>query len=296
MRLSKRARPPLALAASLGLHALVTLGWRGPRPTEPAPVPPAPARAPITFELIPPALARQPIVVVVGPGAAGRGGSLSGGLAHAGARAVTRPAPAHAPTVTPSPPAMQTALSAPAAPTLGGAAPADRAGETPVVTTARADDAPIAAASRDGPPAPAAEPTFEDLIQAQGLRLAVGRGAGRGGFGAGDGRAGLALAIDLSGRGVADSRVAAPPVVVEQRRITCELAPGRLRAVVRLLVLRDGTAAAPRLLEPSGQATFDSCALRYAQNLRFAPGVDGAGHALDVWIHVGVTPAATNRI
>jgi hypothetical protein len=59
--------------------------------------------------------------------------------------------------------------------------------------------------------------------------------------------------------------------------------------------MRDGTGAAPRVLETSGQASFDTCAIRYALGLRFAPGIDRAGNPLDVWVHVGITPSLTNR-
>ncbi len=138
-------------------------------------------------------------------------------------------------------------------------------------------------------------PTFDDLIRAQTTRLAGGLGTGRGGFGVGDGTASFALSVDVSGHRVVGSRVATAPVVVGQQRIDCELPVGPLRAVVRLLVMRDGTGAAPRVLETSGQGSFDTCAVRYALGLRFAPGVDGAGHPLDVWVHVGITPSLTNR-
>jgi hypothetical protein len=96
------------------------------------------------------------------------------------------------------------------------------------------------------------------------------------------------LALDLSGRHVSTSRVSVAPVVVRQPKLRCELPLGRRRAVVRLLVTRDGAAEAPRLLESSGHGAFDACAMRHAMSLRFAPGTDRAGTPLDVWINVGI--------
>jgi outer membrane biosynthesis protein TonB len=60
-------------------------------------------------------------------------------------------------------------------------------------------------------------------------------------------------------------------------------------------VLKDGSGVAARLLESSGQPVFDACALRHAERLRFAPGSDGAGRALDVWVHVGISGVALSR-
>jgi TonB family protein len=290
-RVPRRARAALALAASVALHLGVTLGWRsGGRLDPPAAVSACAAPAIVLFTLPPPPV-RPPTVVVVGPGSAAQGGVAWGGLAHSGARASARRSPARAPrSVTSESPAP--ASPSPAAPTAVAAVNLTSESSVPVASA----DPSLAVADRPAPAAPDPDPTFEDLIQAPGQRLAAGRGPGRGGFGQGEGRTGLALSIDLSGRRVAGSRVAATPVVLEERHIACELAPVRLRAVVRLLVMRDGTVAVPRVLEPSGQQSFDACALRYAQTLRFAPGTDGTGRPIDVWIHVGITPAATNRI
>ena len=40
----------------------------------------------------------------------------------------------------------------------------------------------------------------------------------------------------------------------------------------------------------SGLAPFDACALKHAKRMRFAPGRDDFGRALDVWIHLRIEP------
>jgi hypothetical protein len=280
-----RARAGLALVTSLLLHALVTLDW-GPaaQPSAPAAAEAKNGEAVIVFLPMSAPPIRRLRVVVVGPETTGHGGSPRGRAPEsAGPRVARRErlSPAYPSTPTELPPG----------------ALADHA--TP---DTRFDFvAPVANVEPSRPESPVtmtADPdrTFDELVQAQTLWLAAGHGEGRGGFGRDGGPPGLALSLDVSGRRVAGSRVAAAPVVLEQRRITCELPSGRLRAVVRLLVMHDGTGAAPRILESSGQRSFDECAVQYAQGLRFAPGVDGAGHPLDVWVHVGITPAATQAL
>jgi outer membrane biosynthesis protein TonB len=278
----RRARTGVALVTSLLLHALVTLNWG------PAAQPPAPearnGEAVIVFLPTSAPPIRRPRVVVVGPEATGHGGSPRGRAPEsAGPRGARRER------LSPTNPSTPTELSPS---TLADHALPD----TPVDVVAPVAN-PEPSTSESPVTTIAADPdrTFDDLVQAQTLWLAVGRGEGRGGFGRSGGRPGFALSLDVSGRRVAGSRVVAAPVVLEQRRIACELPTGRLRAVVRLLVLRDGTGAAPRMLESSGHRSFDECAVRYAQGLRFAPGVDGAGRPLDVWVHVGITPAVGSQ-
>ena len=283
-----RWRGALALAASLALHGALTLtapSARGPRAAAAAAPDARAAVAPITFVVLsaqPPAEARRPRVVVVGATPAGHGGSVAGGAA-AGARAVPRRSAT-----------LARPAAAPAEPEASSPATPDRASESAAPVAAPVSPFGIG----DPSAAPEADPdqAYRDLAARQAARLAAGRGAGSGGFGQGGGRSTFALAIDLSGRHVASSPVVVSPVVVEERRVACEIVPGRLRAVVRLLVTRDGAGAAPRVLETSGQARFDACALRYARALRFSPGTDASGRPIDTWVHVGVTPAVTNHL
>jgi outer membrane biosynthesis protein TonB len=288
---STRARWAAAAGLSLAIHALVTFFGRLPAPHAPAAVPARSAVArPLFFEPISPLPpARRPRVVVVGPEA--RGGSLGGRASTTtGPLSVRRHAPGSTSVATPP---LAAAVSAPD-PTTDQESPgamADLPADDPEARMA----APAAGQSVPPPSLNGTGPTFEDLIRSQTLRLAGGRGAGNGGFGVGDGTASFALSVDVSGHRVAGSRVAAAPVVVDQRRIDCQLPLGPLRTVVRLLVMRDGTGAAPRVVETSGQRSFDVCAVRYALGLRFRPGIDGAGNPLDVWVHVGITPSLSNR-
>jgi hypothetical protein len=287
---STRARWATAVAISLVTHAFVTFFWRLPAADAPG-APPArsPSALPIVFEPISPPPARALRVVVVGPKA--RGGSLGG-------RAPTSTGPPRARGNSSASTSMATSSAAVSAPEPTTVQPPRAMADVPADDADALLGAPAAGQSVPAPALPAENdtgPTFDELIRAQGLRLAGGRGTGRGGFGVGDGTAGFALSVDVSGHRVADSHVVAAPVVVREQRIDCELPVGRLRTVVRLLVMRDGTGAAPRVLETSGQASFDTCAIRYALGLRFAPGIDRAGNPLDVWVHVGITPSLTNR-
>jgi hypothetical protein len=278
-----RARTGVALVTSLLLHALVTLNW-GPAAQPSAPAAAEARNGEIVFLPMSAPPIRQPRIVVVGPETTGHGGSRRGRAPEsAGPRVARRER------LSPAYPSMPTELPPGS---LADQATRDTPGDFV---------APVASAEPSRPGSPVTmtagpDRTFDDLVQAQTLWLAAGRGEGRGGFGRGGGPPGLALSLDVSGRRVAGSHVVAAPVVLEQQRITCELPSGRLRAVVRLLVMRDGTGAAPRMLESSGQRSFDECAVRYAQGLRFAPGVDGAGRPLDVWVHVGITPAVTKAL
>jgi Gram-negative bacterial TonB protein C-terminal len=287
---SVRAPWATAVAISLVIHAFVTFFWRLPAADAPAALPArSPSALPIVFEPIAPPPARPLRVVVVGPKAGD--GSLGG-------RALTSTGPRRAhghSSVSTSVAMSSAAISAPEPTTVQE--PPRATADLPADEADALPGAPAAGQSVPAPALPAenaAGRTFEELIRAQGLRLAGGRGTGKGGFGVGDGPAGFALSVDVSGHRVVDSRVVASPVVVREQRIHCELPVGRLRTVVRLLVMRDGTGAAPRVLETSGHASFDTCAIRYALGLRFTPGIDGAGNPLDVWVHVGITPSLTN--
>jgi len=251
-------------------HLLALLWWSSREKPVPAFARP-PSSNEVVFDIVPPtSRPRKTVVVVVGPGRAAGGGSPWGR-----ARGRMHELPAHNTSVS--------ATAPPALPTFASAAiepPTEQALSIPSTDVTRAVPA------RSDGPSPQA---FEDLIRAQGERLAAGRGTGPGGFGdcSSPGCPSVTMALDVSGRHVSTSRVSVAPVVVHQPALRCELPLGRRRAVVRLLVTRDGGAEAPRLLESSGHAGFDSCAMRHARSLRFAPGTDLGGSPLDVWINLG---------
>jgi TonB family protein len=69
-----------------------------------------------------------------------------------------------------------------------------------------------------------------------------------------------------------------------------------LRAVVRVLVTRAGSPAVPRLVQSSGHASFDRCALRYVLALHFSAGTDAHGSPLDVWMNVQVAPVTSGQL
>jgi TonB family protein len=138
---------------------------------------------------------------------------------------------------------------------------------------------------------------FDELARAQLLALSKRNAGGLAGSGSGRGGTGVGLATELSGRHVENSPVVNAPVIVEGHPVECELPETlNLRAVIRVLVTRDGAPAVPRLLQSSGQETFDRCALRYVLAVRFAPGTDKRAEPLDVWMNVQVRPLTTNQV
>jgi TonB family protein len=135
-----------------------------------------------------------------------------------------------------------------------------------------------------------ADRAFDALARAQLLRLANGNGGGLAGAGSGVGGVGIGLATELSGRRVEKSPVMTAPVMTEARSVECNLLETLyLRAMIRVLVTRQGTAAVPRVLRPSGHEQFDRCALDYVRAMRFAPGTSDRGQPLDVWMNVEVS-------
>lgn len=155
----------------------------------------------------------------------------------------------------------------------------------------------VPAASVAPAPSVDAARAFDALAHAQLVALSRGNGGGLAGAGSGRGGVGVGLATELSGRAVEHSSVAVAPVLVDGHPIECEL-PDLLflRAVVRVLVTRDGAAAVPRLLEPSGHQSFDRCALRYVLAMRFAPGTDGRAQPVNVWMNVQVTTVSPMQV
>lgn len=260
----------VSVTLSVIAHLVALLWWSSTEKPVPALVRP-PSSNEVVFDIAPPTSPpRKMVVVVVGPGRAAGGGSPRGrdrGRMHA--------LPPHNLSVS--------ATAPPGPPTFASAAiepPPEQALSIPIADVTRA-----VTARSDGPSSEA----FEELIRAQGERLAAGRGTGPGGFEdcSSSGCPSVTMALDVSGRHVSTSRVSVAPIVVHQPTLRCELPPGRRRAVVRLLVTREGGAEAPRLLESSGHAEFDSCAMRHAKSLGFAPGTDPGGKPLDVWINLG---------
>ena len=286
------------LGASLLLHAIVVV-----LSTRRAPAPVAAADAPDSVSFAPIETAGSPRIAMVGEHPAGRGHSL------AGSNARWRGSPRHAPRT-------QAAAYQTEGPGTTGKVPI----ESNVGRAPAADDVPVVAttvpvsevaipppsaptAPPDDAPSPPARPTvdadrtFDELARAQLMRLSKGNGGGLAGHGRGGEGIGFGLTTELSGRVREDSPVAAAPVIVRRRPVECEL-PGTLHAtaVVRLLVVRDGTPAVPQLLHPSGDASFDRCALSYVMVLRFAPGTDAGGNPLNVWINVRVAPSTAGQI
>jgi hypothetical protein len=156
---------------------------------------------------------------------------------------------------------------------------------------------PDPASSRENAPNVDADDVFDRLAREQRMRLANGNGGGLAGFGDGNGGTGIGLGSELSGRHVADSHVASPPVVVRARPVECALAGSlRLSATVRVLVKRTGEAAVPLLALSSGESSFDRCAVGYVLAMRFSPGLDASGRPLDVWMNVRVTPLVGGQV
>jgi TonB family protein len=142
-----------------------------------------------------------------------------------------------------------------------------------------------------------ADRAFDALARAQLLALSRGNGGGLAGAGSGRGGIGVGLATQLSGRHDEHSPVVNAPVIVAGRPVECELPEAlNLRAVVRVLVTRDGSPAVPRLLRSSGHERFDRCALAYVLAARFAPGTNERAEPLDVWMNVQVAPITANHV
>jgi hypothetical protein len=297
-KLLTRRRASSSVVGSLVLHGLVVITW--PRHV-PAPPPAAPARE-ISIEPVsrppPPSLA----ISLVGPRPSGRGRARAGSdPLHAGS-----PRRADLPRA-----ARGRALGA-------GAEGAGSAEVEPVATSAATDVPPGPLAAADAIPIPApvfaekrgpiplpaaavpavdAEQTFERLVRAQMMMLAKGQGGGLAGPGAGGAGTGVGLSTALSGRQVVDSPVTTAPVVVEARPVECELPSSlHLSATVHVLVTREGAPAVPRLLRPSGQDSFDACAMSYVLAMRFSPGLDAHARPLDVWMNVRVAPVTATQV
>jgi hypothetical protein len=286
------------LGASLLLHAVVVvLSTR----RAPAPVAAAEARDSVSFAPI--ETAPAPRVAMVDQNPSGRGHALAGSNAH------RRGSPWHARR-------MQVAARETEGPGTAGAVPI----ESNVGRAPRVDDVPVAAtavlvsdvaipppsapaAPPDDAPRPPARPTvdadrtFDEMARAQLMRLSKGDGGGLAGHGRGGEGIGFGLTTELSGQVRQDSPVVAAPVVVQHRPVECEL-PGTLHAtaIVRVLVTRDGTPAVPHLIQPSGYASFDRCALSYVLALRFTAGTDAGGNPLNVWMNVRVSPSTGGQI
>jgi hypothetical protein len=292
-----------SLVGSFLLHATLFVGW-------PAHVaPPAGGREPIDVSL---EAARAPeparaLVAMAGERPSGRGQALAGshpskaGRPRQAARTETAAGRAVGPgskgvsAHAPSPPA-----AAPLAQPLAQVAPAPGPADLVPLPLAAADEVaqqPDPAPLREVAPTVDAEDAFDRLAREQRMRLERGNGGGLAGFGDGNGGTAIGLGTELSGRHVADSHVAAPPVVVRSRAVECALTDSlRLSATVRVLVTRTGEAAVPRLALSSGESGFDACALRYVVAMSFSPGVDAGGHPLDVWMNVRVRPLVGGQV
>ncbi len=169
--------------------------------------------------------------------------------------------------------------------------------ELPVPTSGTERPIPIDAPRPPAAPSVDADRAFDALAHAQLLRLSKGNGGGLAGSGSGSGGIGVGLTTELSGRHVEQSPVVTAPVIVEGRPVECELPDTlNLRAVVRVLVTRDGSTAVPRLLQSSGRERFDRCALKYVLAVRFAPGTNDRAEPLDVWMNVRVAPVTATEV
>jgi hypothetical protein len=301
MKLFTKRRMLASAAGSVLLHALAVVTWPDQPPAAPPPVPTVPT---VAFETATSPRAAPTRVAIVGPRAAGRGRAL------AGSNPTRHGSPEHARRFHPAsgnatgPGATGAAASGPSE----AARPAtdDPAAPLPVAPAPAADAVPVETPGTSSPasptlssPAPTvdAAEAFDRLVRAQQLRLAKGDGGGLAGPGSGGDGVGLGLTTELSGRHVAESHVVTAPVVAEARPVECELpASLLLSAVVRVLVTQAGSPAVPRMLQPSGQAAFDRCALAYVLAMRFAPGRDANGRPLDVWMNVRVAPVTGTAV
>jgi outer membrane biosynthesis protein TonB len=278
-------RHALSLSVSLAAHGLLVVATLPPWPPK--------ARPPDVVEMDVRTLAASmrkstPTVVTIGSSPRPerlrsrpfpqriRGGAPHGAPHAHPEEARPRPSPApETPAATPTPP--------PALPPDPESEPRPVAAPTPVVVQAPALDA---------------DRSFDDLVRAQHRRLAAGGDVGNRGPGSdGTGGGRLAFQAEVSGRRVENSRAVAAPVVLQEQPVECELPKGSaLRAVVRTLVIQHGTTVLQSMLESSGNAAFDGCALRYVRSMRFAPGRDFEGNALNVWVNVRVALVLGGRI
>jgi TonB family protein len=122
---------------------------------------------------------------------------------------------------------------------------------------------------------------------------AASRGAALPGAGHGAGASKrLGLKFYLAGRPVLDTKVVRPPRPRRVPPTSCRV--GRLGippTTVRMLVDRRGKVPVAYIKHASGYRAFDRCALRHAKRMRFYPGTDATGGALDVWIQLRVEPS-----
>jgi hypothetical protein len=118
-------------------------------------------------------------------------------------------------------------------------------------------------------------------------RGSVAAGAGRGSGAASE----TGLKFYLSGRRVTDSKVARPPEPTYVPRTACRVTKlSATPATVRMLIGRRGNIVVSYIRHSSKDRQFDRCALAHARAMRFRPGTDAAGTALDVWIHLRIEP------
>ncbi len=282
-KLFTRRRLLASVGGSLLLHAALFVGW-------PRQIRSQPARgdsSPISLEVIRAVRPAGKLVAMAGERPSGRGHAL------AGSNPSKAGTPRHAPRTQAASGRSAGAGATGAAPELVPL-PAAAAGEVasnPDVV-APTNDAPANAA-----PSVAADDLFDRLAREQRMRLANGNGGGLAGFGEGGDGTGIGLRTEISGRQVVESHVASAPVAIRAPPVECVVGESlRLNATVRVLVTRAGEAAVPRLALSSGQRGFDACAVRYVLGMRFSPGLDAAGHALDVWMDVRVTPLAAGPV
>ena len=280
----------MSFVGSLLVHGLFLAAvWRSDR--APRPPPPAPIEVSVNEVALPARADAATHVAVVGARPSGPGRAM------AGSNPRRRGTPEHAPRFQPA----RGRANGPGRigrveETVSVAPPPPAEPEAPAI---EAPPAPSEVRAVMLPPAPSvdAERSFDALARAQLLALSRGNGGGQAGSGSGRGGIGVGLATELSGRAVEHSSVAIAPVLVDGHPIECELPDVLfLRAVVRVLVTREGVPAVPRLLQPSGHQSFDGCALRYVLAMRFAPGMDGRAQPVNVWMNVQVMTVSANQV
>lgn len=287
----------VCVGVSMLVHAPVFVRW--PRPPAAEKIPAVEAAA-VSFDPLTPVPAAR--MALVGERPSGRGRVLAGSNAH------TRGSPWHGPRTrsavgqaeaTGSEAAVVTASSnAGSAPPEDASPSAAPAAGGEVTIPAPAAPAPTSDTAMPPPqPTVDADRAFDELARAQRMRLSKGNGGGLAGFGRGNGGTGVGLTTELFGQRRPDTPVVAAPVIVKRQPVECELpATLHLLAIVRVLVTREGSTAVPRILQTSGYAGFDRCALAYVLALRFSPGMDANDKPLDVWMNVRVAPTTMGEL